>query len=559
MRVAFYIRVSTQEQFLEGYSPEFQLEQLNDHVKRKEYKGWYTKPEWHFEDVKSGGDTVDRDCLKNLMQLVRAKEIDLVLVWRIDRLSRRLSDLLDLFEEMDKCKVGFASVKEDLDFTGAIGKLIFQIFGALAEFERENIRMRTEEGKKASAKHGNYVGGSIPYGYVPVRQKGIKGTKLKPVPQEIGWVKQIFTWFAYEKKEPEWIASELDRLAVPKGKGNPRIAGTKWIPETIEEMLGNDLYRGAYITNRYRLESKKPERYEVRPKEEWIHTEIKPPAIDITLFYLAQNRLKNAPKRSPTQGGGKEKYLLRSKLLDIQTGKGFVGYKSTKNTKNYRRKDFADKDGVYHPSISIAANGIEEFVWKYIEMAINRPEEFLKKHREQSSDGKQRARLIEDFKRYEDSITRANKQLKKAEELLFNEVIAGSVYQERMMRYTNQRDEAAIHKQKAEEEIVRLGKYDVGCENLKTFAESFDEGIPKLTFDQKRSLVDVLVDRIEITETEQERRAKVFFRFDPKAIAASIPEGRTDIVQHKAEKPLKELPHHGTWWVGRGSNPRPMP
>src|SRR3989338_1160002 len=84
IRVAFYIRVSTNEQEDEGYSPEFQMEQLLEHVKRKEYKHWYTRKEWHFSDTKSGGEKTERIGLKNLMELVRKKEIDLVLVWRID-------------------------------------------------------------------------------------------------------------------------------------------------------------------------------------------------------------------------------------------------------------------------------------------------------------------------------------------------------------------------------------------------------------------------------------------------------------------------------------------
>ena len=87
VRVAFYIRVSTPEQDQEGYSPEFQLEQLHEHVKRKEYKGWYTQSEWHFHDVKSGGNTVERKGLEALMKLVKNKEVDLILVHRFKELQ----------------------------------------------------------------------------------------------------------------------------------------------------------------------------------------------------------------------------------------------------------------------------------------------------------------------------------------------------------------------------------------------------------------------------------------------------------------------------------------
>src|SRR4051812_45151224 len=137
VRVAFYMRVSTAEQELEGCSPEFQKAQLLEHVKRKEYKGWVTRPEWHFFDVGSGSELEGRRQLQRLIGCVRAGEVDIVLVWKIDRLSRSLSDLLRLFDDFNRHGVGFASTKEDLDFTGPIGRLIYQVFGALAEFERE--------------------------------------------------------------------------------------------------------------------------------------------------------------------------------------------------------------------------------------------------------------------------------------------------------------------------------------------------------------------------------------------------------------------------------------
>src|SRR3954454_6897959 len=107
VRVAFYMRVSTAEQELEGYSPEFQRAQLLEHVKRKDYKGWVTRPEWHFFDVGSGSELDGRRQLNRLRECVRGGEIDIVLVWKIDRLSRSLSHLLRLFDEFSRHRVGF--------------------------------------------------------------------------------------------------------------------------------------------------------------------------------------------------------------------------------------------------------------------------------------------------------------------------------------------------------------------------------------------------------------------------------------------------------------------
>ncbi len=534
VRVAFYMRVSTNDQDKEGYSPEFQYEQLQEHLKRKSYKGWYTKPEWHFYEPISGDGMKRRLELQKLMELVRTREVNLVLVWKIDRLSRRLSDLLALFQEMDKHGVGFASVKEDLDFTGPIGQLIFQIFGALAEFERETIKMRTEEGKRASAKMGNYIGGSIPFGYKPIANPlGKGGKKLEIVPSEARIVEQIFEWYVHEDKSFVWIAKELNRLKVSKGTSNPRATGTPWRDYTVSRMLANEVYRGAYITNRYRLVSRHPDKYEERPKSDW-HYEPVDPCIDTVLFYSAQEKLLSATKASK-RGGGQHIYMLRSKLVDVQTGKGFVGVMSTKNTRNYRRHQFKDKDGTYHPSINVAALQLEPIVWARIEQALNEPEEFLKLHREHSSDSQHKERLVSQLQLWEAVLSKANKSLEKVDDDFYEENITEDKRDELQVKYKVKQEGAVAKVKELEEELTKLGKYDAACENLRHFAEKFEKDVKDMTYEQKQKLVNMLVERVEISETEDGvRKATVLVRFEPTIISSTIPSGRTPVVDVKA-------------------------
>jgi site-specific DNA recombinase len=522
LRVAFYMRVSTAEQELEGYSKEFQQEQLEQHVKRKDYKGWVTKPAWHFYEQASGGDTEGRKELQKLMELVKKGEIDLVLVWKIDRLSRNLSQLLQLFEELDRHGVGFASMKEDLDFTGAIGKLIFQIFGALAEFERENIKMRTQEGKRASALAGNYTGSSVPYGYKGIPNPDGKGKKIEIVPEEAKIVRQIFEWFVQGEKNAEWIAKELNRLGVPKSKGNVRARGTKWYAVTIRTMLAHEAYRGIHVTNRFYLVQKKPRLHAERPKEEWITVRV-PSTIDDMLFYMAQEELKKSSLK-PKKGGGQETYMLRGKLVEVDTGRGFVGYIATKGTKNYRRKQYVDKDGRKVSSISIAATPLDGFVWGYIEKAINKPEEFLRIHKRRMSGSDEKERLVQDLHLYEDQITENNKKIERVNDHFYDGGIEEGDRQSHLAKYKDQREAAIEGKMKAETEIAQLGQYDAACENLAEFAAKFKQKVTELSYKQKQKLVDMLVERIEISDSDEERRANVLFRFDPKEITASMPE-----------------------------------
>lgn len=108
-----------------------------------------------YED-KASGKSVDRpelaQCLKSL------REGDTLVVWRLDRLGRNLQDLIRIVGELDMRGVKLKSVKESIDTGGPVGKLVFHLFGALAEFERELIRERTLAGLEAARSRGRHGG-----------------------------------------------------------------------------------------------------------------------------------------------------------------------------------------------------------------------------------------------------------------------------------------------------------------------------------------------------------------------------------------------------------------
>jgi DNA invertase Pin-like site-specific DNA recombinase len=108
-----------------------------------------------YEDKASGG-SVDRPGLQNLLLAVRKG--DLVVVWRLDRLARSLKDLLELAAELESKGAGLSSVCDKIDTSSSGGKLIFQVFGAISEFERNLVRERTQAGLAAARKRGR-IGG----------------------------------------------------------------------------------------------------------------------------------------------------------------------------------------------------------------------------------------------------------------------------------------------------------------------------------------------------------------------------------------------------------------
>lgn len=303
---------------------------------------------------------------------------------------------------------------------------------------------------------GNYVGGSIPYGFIKVPNTKLgKGSTLRQVPSEVKWIKQIFDWYVFDVKNASTIAQELTKLGVPKGKGNTRITGTKWSEDGIRDILSNEIYRGAYIQNRMRLISKKPERYDERPKEEWIISEV-PRCVNDLVFYKAQERLQRERRRNG--GGGKAVYMLKGKLTDVATDKGFVGYMSSKGTRNFRRKQ-GTYEGKYYESMSIAAKDLEAFVWSTIEMAIDDPDSFFELYKKQAAENAGIDRLSQELQLSEQALSKANVKLTKLMELVEGEDITVEAFRERKIQAEQQRDSALEAVLRLTKEIRQIGRF----------------------------------------------------------------------------------------------------
>lgn len=109
-----------------------------------------------FFDDKITGSKIDRPGLDAAIDY--AREGDIIVVWRLDRLSRSLKDLIQVVSDLESKNIGLKSIHESIDTTSSSGKLIFHIFGALAEFERNLIRERTHAGLKAAKARGKMGG-----------------------------------------------------------------------------------------------------------------------------------------------------------------------------------------------------------------------------------------------------------------------------------------------------------------------------------------------------------------------------------------------------------------
>ncbi len=149
MRVALYARVST----LNGQHPEMQLAELREYASRR---GWEIAGEYLDEGV--SGAKESRPELNRLMDDSHRRQFDIVLVWKIDRFGRSLKHLVNALADLDAYGVTFASLKDSLDLSTPSGRLMFQIIGAMAEFERALIQERVKAGLHNARRTGKQLG-----------------------------------------------------------------------------------------------------------------------------------------------------------------------------------------------------------------------------------------------------------------------------------------------------------------------------------------------------------------------------------------------------------------
>ncbi len=149
-KIAIYARVSTADK---GQDPEMQLKDLRQYASAR---GWKVFGE--YVDKGESGAKDRRPQLNRLMEDARKRKIDGILVWRLDRLGRSLKHLILTLDELQSLGVGFVSYNENLDLTSSTGRLMFQLLGAFAEFERNLIKERVVAGLANARAKGKKLG-----------------------------------------------------------------------------------------------------------------------------------------------------------------------------------------------------------------------------------------------------------------------------------------------------------------------------------------------------------------------------------------------------------------
>ena len=236
-RLALYTRVSTIEQSEEGYSIDEQERLLMSWAEKNNYEVY----KCYSDRGISGKDIKNRPALKELLKDAEEKKFDMVISWKINRISRKLADVLKIVDILEKNDITFKSYSEPFETDTPAGKMQFQMMALIGEFERGTIAQNVKMGMCAKAKAGEWCGGRVlGYDLIPVEnQEGAKRRKTKLTINEIEArsVRLIFNEYS-NGKGYKAITNQLNKLGYKTKKGNDFSVGS------IREILTNPVYIG---------------------------------------------------------------------------------------------------------------------------------------------------------------------------------------------------------------------------------------------------------------------------------------------------------------------------
>jgi site-specific DNA recombinase len=295
-RCAIYTRKSTEYNLeLAFNSLDAQREACEAYIKSQAHEGWRLVHA-RYDDGAYSGASLERPALQQLLADVRAGEIDIVLVYKVDRLTRSLADFAKLIELFDAHYVSFVSVTQSFNTSSSMGRLTLNVLLSFAQFERELIGERVRDKIAASKRKGIWVGGPVPLGYAAVDKK------IVVAPAEAEAVRTIFARYL-ELGSIRALAEELDRQGI-RSKPRPlsngvTVGGKQFGVGALAHLLKNRFYIGEVV---YRGE---------------VHRGEHEPILGPALFEAVQRKLaaQAVARRSRLRGSPA---LLTGRLFDIR-------------------------------------------------------------------------------------------------------------------------------------------------------------------------------------------------------------------------------------------------
>ena len=500
--VAIYARVSSIEQAMEGFSIHEQERLLKEYCEKHNYEVYRV----YSDRGISGKNIKDRPELKELLKDAEEKRFDMVISWKINRISRKLSDVLKIVEILEKNNITFKSYSEPFETDTPAGKMQFQMMALIGEFERGTIAQNVKMGMCAKARSGEWCGGRV-LGYDLVQMENKEGgkrrkTKLTINEREAESVRLIFNEYA-SGKGYKAITSKLNRLGYKTKKGN------NFSMSSIRDILTNPVYIGKVRYNVRQNWSEKRRR-NINPNPiitDGIHEAI----IDEKLWDKVQVVLESK-KGKPSRIHDGE-YPLTGILKCPKCGAGMVIMRTTNTLKDgskrrivyYSCGNWKNKGAAVCNSNSIRVDKANEYVFNKLSELLSN-EKMVKTIVKNVN--KERYKKVNPAKKELERIDKELEKIDKKKSKLFEgyeeDLISKEEFKERKEELNRQI--RSLQEQK-EPLIVTLSddtSEEIPYEFIKSVLENFSKVLTESTTrEQQKKLLHMIISEITINEARE--------------------------------------------------------
>ena len=340
-RCAVYTRKSTED----GLEKEFnsldaQYEACAAYALSQKHEGWELVQE-RYDDGGFSGGNMERPGLKRLMADVAAGKVDIILVYKIDRLTRSLADFAKIVDVLDTAKASFVSITQSFNTTTSMGRLTLNMLLSFAQFEREVTGERIRDKIAASKRKGMWVGGPLPLGY------DVDNRRLVVNAKEAELVRHIYQRYLEFGSVVE-LADDLNaggyKTKVQERASGPHRGGCAFRRGTLYHLLSNPIYRGQIV-----------HKGEVYPGE---HEAIVPD----DLFQAVQDKLKANASGSSRRLRGQQPSLLTGILQDSDRRAMTPSHASKGKAQRYRYYVTRPDQTTNQPPYRVSAHDLEQIV-----------------------------------------------------------------------------------------------------------------------------------------------------------------------------------------------------
>ena len=505
MKVAIYIRVSTEDQAKEGTSLEVQREFLANYAKKEGWEIYHPNGKEIYEDDGYSGYSRERPALQRLLTDAKRGRFNLILVHKIDRFSRKLRDLLNLVDEFEEMNIDLKSATEYYDTTNSAGKMMFQQLGSFAEFERNRIKERVFPGMIKGVQKGNWQGARYsPYGYSYNKLDPEK--KLRVVEEETKIVKLIYTMYLANQSTAQ-IAGYLYK------KRYKTRSGGSFHTKLIGDILKNQVYLGKIVWNRHhydkREKTRKGYRYLKNEASKIIVADGKHEAM-ITQedFDLVQKKLK-ANRKGVMHRNGVKEYPLSGILFCARCKHKYLGAANISQhrlgiKKRWYRCNARQVHFVKCPNPSVRAEILEPKVFEILERIISHSE--LKSER---LDGIVRTRIQITDERLKEQKDRLKEDLRKnlekqsrLNDVYLDNLVAIEVFKDKSILLREEEKQLKNEIAKVDMRLVEKERSEEYHELLKRVVDNFEETKRNVDIVAKKELLRLIFRRVMVSKGE---------------------------------------------------------